>query len=75
MIQRLPAFVRPKAVPYGHVLALDENGKVLMSLQDPDGAYPITTGVLETQDRLYISSLVFGAVGHIDKRHLKTFID
>ena len=71
VIQRLPAFVRPKAVPYGHVVALDKNGKVLMSLQDPEGAYPITTGVLETADKLFISSLVFDSVGHLDKSHIK----
>ena len=74
VIQRLPAFVRPKAIPYGHVVALDKDGKVLMSLQDPEGAYPITTGVLETSDKLYISSLVFGSVGHLDKSHIQSLI-
>jgi len=57
VIQRLPAFMRPKAKAYGHVIKLSEGGQVLLSLQDPSGAYPLTTGVLETPDFLYISSL------------------
>ena len=42
MIQRLPMFVRPKAVAYGHVIAIDGTGRVLASLQDPDGTYRLT---------------------------------
>jgi len=71
IIQRLPAFVRPKAVAYGHVVAFDESGNILMSLQDPEGAYPITTGVFETESALYISSLMAGSVGKLDKARLK----
>lgn len=57
MVQRLPAFLRPKAVAYGHVLAVDGNGRVLIDLQDPQGRYPVNTGALETDEWLYISSL------------------
>jgi len=57
MIQRLPAFLRPKAVPYGHVIAVNQTGQVVFDLQDPSGAYPKTTGVTETTDFLYIGSL------------------
>ena len=57
VVQRLPAFMRPKSQEYGHVIKLSENGQVLQSLQDPSGSYPLTTGVLETSDFLYISSL------------------
>jgi len=67
IIQRLPAFVRPKAVAYGHVVAFDGSGTILMSLQDPEGGYPITTGVFETSNALYISSLIAGSVGELDK--------
>jgi sugar lactone lactonase YvrE len=63
VIQRLPAFLRPKDVPYGHVVALDESGRVVASLQDPSGAYPKTTGVLETADRLWITSLSADRLG------------
>jgi hypothetical protein len=52
MIQRLPTFVRPKAVAYGHVVAIDGSGRVLTSLQDPDGTYGLITGVTEARDYL-----------------------
>jgi len=42
---------------YGHVFAFTEDGKVVADLQDPSGAYPETTAVTETADRLYIQSL------------------
>lgn len=57
MIQRLPAFVRPKAVAYGHVVAFDGEGRILASLQDPDGGYRMTTGATEAADYVYVASL------------------
>lgn len=57
VVQRLPAFMRPKAQEYGHVIKFSESGQVLQSLQDPSGDYPLSTGVLETAEYLYISSL------------------
>jgi sugar lactone lactonase YvrE len=67
MIQRLPTFVRPKAAAYGHVVAFDEAGRVLVSLQDPDGAYPMTTGATEAREHLYVGSLVMPALGRLPK--------
>jgi sugar lactone lactonase YvrE len=67
VIQRLPASLRPKAVPYGHVIAIDAEGKVLHDLQDPDGAYPINTSVTETGQHLYIGSLVAPVLARLDK--------
>lgn len=58
VVQRLPSFVRPKATHYGHVLAISGDGKVLANLQDPSGIYPLTTGASETEDYLYVSSLI-----------------
>tara|TARA_R110001592_G_scaffold309612_1_gene583932 strand:- start:779 stop:1888 length:1110 start_codon:yes stop_codon:yes gene_type:complete len=63
VMQRLPAFMRPGTKDYGHVIKIDENGQVIMDLQDASGAYPFTTGVLETNDALYISSLTADNVG------------
>lgn len=57
VIQRLPAFTRPDAPAYGHILAIDRDGNVLTSLQDPEGQYPTTTGAIESEKWLYISSL------------------
>ena len=63
MIQRLPAFIRPKAKPYGHVISIDKDGNVIKDLQDPSGSYPINSSVIETEDYLYIGSLVAPAIG------------
>jgi len=60
---RLPRFMLPLGAPYGHVFAIDEEGRVVEDLQDPSGAYPETTGVTETADRLYIHSLHAPAIG------------
>ena len=60
---RLPRALWPVPPAYGHVIAFDENGKVLADLQDPAGAYPETTGVLETAERLYVQSLHAGVLG------------
>ena len=54
---RLPRALCPIPKAYGHVMAFTEDGKVLMDMQDPSGAYPESTGVTETADRLYIQSL------------------
>lgn len=53
---------------YGHVLAIDESGKVTADLQDPEGKYPETTGVTETADGLYIQSLHAPVLGWLSRR-------
>lgn len=60
---RLPRALWPVPKAYGHVFAFDEDGKVLADLQDPSGAYPETTAVLETPERLYIQSLHASFIG------------
>lgn len=57
VVQRLPAFMRPKAQHFGHVIAVNDAGEVVHNLQDPLGMYGQTTGALEVGDKLYISSL------------------
>ncbi len=60
---RLPRALWPVPKTYGHVFAFTEDGKVVADLQDPSGAYPETTAVLETRDRYYIQSLHAGYIG------------
>jgi sugar lactone lactonase YvrE len=67
MVLRLPAAVRPKERRYGHVVALDDSGRVVASLQDPSGAYPTTTSVRETSQYLYIGSLTAPTLGRLKK--------
>ena len=57
VVQRLPAIFRPKAEPYSHVIAINGDGVVLMNLQDPRARFPALTGVLETSDTLYLTTL------------------
>ncbi len=60
---RLPSFLWPIPPRYGHVIAFLEDGTIVQDLQDPTGAYPETTSVLETKERLYIQSLHAGWIG------------
>lgn len=64
---RLPKVLWPVPPAYGHVFAFDESGRVLVDLQDPSGAYPETTSVTETADKLYIQSLHAKTLGVLDK--------
>lgn len=57
IMQRLPETFRPRAELWSHVFSINGDGEVLMSLQDPAARYPLTTGVLETRDSLYITVL------------------
>jgi len=70
VIQRMPAFMRPQAVGYGHIIAIDDQGKVLLDLQDPDGSYPINTSVTEAKDYIYIGSLVAPVLGRLKKEKI-----
>ncbi len=57
VIRRLPLWIRPAPVNYGHIIALDTAGRVLESLQDPFGGFPSLTSVLEVPGWLYLGSL------------------
>jgi sugar lactone lactonase YvrE len=63
VVQRLPAFLRPQAVHYGHVIAFDGAGKIVLDLQDPAGTYPLITSVTESDDALHFGSLIASTVG------------
>jgi sugar lactone lactonase YvrE len=64
---RLPRALWPIPKAYGHVMAFTEDGKVVADLQDPSGAYPETTAVTETRERLYIQSLHAKGLGWLPK--------
>ena len=67
MVQRIPAPLRPKATPYGHVIAIDENGRITQNLQDPDPEAPFNTSVTETDEYLYIGSLLTHFIPRLSK--------
>jgi sugar lactone lactonase YvrE len=64
---RLPRFMWPVPKPYGHVVAFTEDGRIVADLQDPSGAFPETTAVTETADKLYIQSLHAKGIGWLSK--------
>lgn len=57
LAMRLPASMRPKAVPYVHIVHIDEDGQVIATYQDPEGAYHDATGAIVTGGFIYITSL------------------
>lgn len=65
IVQRLPAFMRPDAQHYGHIVAINEEGKVLADLQDPSGQLHTTTGAVEIGGDLYITSLSSSYMGKL----------
>lgn len=70
IVQRLPALLRPKAVPSSHVIAFNAAGEVLMNMHDPDARFPTLTGVVETSRSLYLTTLFGNELPHIEKQYL-----
>ena len=70
LVQRLPSAVRPQAVPSSHVIAISGDGEVLMNLQDSAATLPGLTGVYESRDALWLSSLFGTSTALLDKREL-----
>lgn len=66
MVLRFPRIFWPIPKAYGHVIAFTEDGQIVADLQDPSGAYPETTAVTETSDRLYVQSLHANHLGWLD---------
>ena len=62
---RLPESFRMAPTAYSIVIQIDEDGHVLQTLQDPSGAYPVTTGAIEGDGWLYITSLVTRELGRV----------
>lgn len=67
IVAGLPQFLRPKAVRYGLVMALDENGHVLASLHDPSGDHlREITSVEQAGDYIYLGSLSNDRIGRME---------
>ena len=69
-VMRLPKILRPAAALSSHVIAFDSDGVVLMNMQDPEARYPTLTGVLETRDYLYLTTLYGSTLPVIAKKDL-----
>jgi sugar lactone lactonase YvrE len=63
-IAKLPKALWPKPEPYGFVLALNEQGEIIQSLQDPTGKHlKEITSVQEHDGYLYLGSLHNDRIG------------
>jgi len=66
MLTKLPAFMLPKPVPYGLVLAIDEEGQIVRSLHGPPGTpYCPITSVEHRDGYLYLGSLTHRGIGRL----------
>lgn len=66
LMARLPRVVWPRPRPYGLVLALDENGRIIRSLHDSDGDHlQIVTSVQEHEGYIYMGSLTGNRIGRL----------
>lgn len=64
LLAKIPDALRPGPIRSGYVLELDEDGRVLRTLQDPDGQRLFgTTSALEHDGELYVGSLVAEHIG------------
>ena len=61
---------RPIGPSRSHVVAFNENGEILMNMHDPAARFPTLTGVLETQNNLYLTTLYGHALPVIAKKDL-----
>ena len=68
MLLRIPKFLQPAASDYGHIIAIDDSGRVVDDRHDPTGAYPKMTSVLETARHLYIGSLAAPVIARVPVR-------
>jgi sugar lactone lactonase YvrE len=72
VILRLPKAVRPAAEPSSHVIGITGDGQVLMNLQDTRATLASITGVYETRESLFLSSLFGHRLARLDKTALAT---
>ena len=69
MLVRLPSSFMGEPKQYGHIAAFDEEGKIVVDLQDPSGKLSGgATGATETRDRLYLQSQLAPGMGYLDEK-------
>ena len=66
MMAAMPRFTWPGPKPYGLVLALDEEGRIVRSLHDPEGdvIHPVTSAE-EHEGHLYLGTLTGPVLGRL----------
>lgn len=68
-LAKLPRVLWPRPTPYGLVIALDENGKIIRSLHDTSGSHlRMITSVKPVGGALYLGSLNNDRIGRLELR-------
>ena len=70
VMQRMPQFLRPKAVPSTHLIGISGDGDVLMNLMDTQARFPAVTGAIESRQNIYLSSLFGNRIAVVRKKDL-----
>lgn len=70
VVQRMPTRLRPGAVPHSQVIAINGDGEVLMNLHDERARFPALTGVFETRDTLFLTTLFGHRLAYVRKQDL-----
>ncbi len=69
VIMRLPDVMKPAPTRYGFILRIDAAGNVIETLQDPAGAYALTTGAVTLPDgRIAVTSLTEPRLGVLPRK-------
>jgi len=63
VMMRLPESIRPKPQRYGFAVKFSGDGKILRTLQDPDGNYAMVTGGLDVGGDVVVTSLTEARLG------------
>ncbi len=66
---RLPEFMRPQNPKYGLVIGINQHGDVVENLQAPNGEVYSTTGLLETDTHIFVTSLTAPFLASITKQN------
>lgn len=70
LVAKLPTFLQPSAIKRGFVVALDEGGHVIRTLQDTDGSQVyMVTSAEQVGDTLYLGSLEAPQIARIRVRN------
>ncbi len=67
VMMRLPDFLRPAPKNHGMILGITSDGEVLHNLQAPSGAVYATTGAVETNTDLFVTSLTTPFLAKLNK--------
>jgi sugar lactone lactonase YvrE len=73
-VARFPKILRPTLSDEGHVIAINQEGEVLVSLQDHTQTTRAISGAVETDSGLLLTSTTMSDLGILDKEHYRELL-